>query len=292
MRYSRKNLKYTLEYARYTHIAIMYLIALIIFLFSHLPHKWWVFLTVLVVSAAIEPGLILKRAKHRIYGTFLALIILLPLLYFLQLNYRLVSTLMVLSFIAMSTSSMNPERYDISVFFITLIIFLITAQTATPDTLEGPLQLVLNRGICTLIGIMIILIGDHFLFNSYQYDLKSYLFNQLTVYDCLKKTVNELRETPIDAIGTYAFMKRLYTQFNEIYSLIAISANSLSLDFNTSSSIRQQIEAFQHTIWELRLEIFSLTSALMILKTEKEVQKHLLRYEELMKVAKQQFLKI
>lgn len=94
------------------------MVAMLIFLFSTFPEKWWVLITVLSVSAGIEPGLIIRRAKHRIGGTLLALIILIPLLYLLQLNYRLISILFVLAIVGLSVATLNTRRYDISVFLL------------------------------------------------------------------------------------------------------------------------------------------------------------------------------
>src|SRR5690606_5719406 len=126
-----------------------------LFLFTTIPERRWVLLTVLVISAGIEPGLIIQRSAHRIWGTFAALFILVPLLYLMQFNYRFVSVAFILAIIGLNVSSLNAKRYDITVFFITVAVFLLLAQTTDSNSPEGPFQMVVNRGSCTLIGIVI-----------------------------------------------------------------------------------------------------------------------------------------
>ena len=137
-----QNLKKKLEYARFIHLLVIYMVTLAIYLFTTIPHKRWILLTVLVISAGIEPGLILKRSKHRIMGTLLGLILLIPLLYTLQLNYRLVPVVFIIALIGMIVSSLKPSRYDISVFFITLSVIIcpttVQRHAAFACTLKRP----------------------------------------------------------------------------------------------------------------------------------------------------------
>ncbi len=144
------------------------------FLFTTLPENKWILLTVLVVSAGIEPGLILRRSKHRMGGTLAALLILVPLIYLMQLNYRFIPVLFIIAVIALNVTALNIQRYDISVFFVTLSVFLLLAQTTDTNSPQGPFEMMINRGICTLIGILIVLMGDYFLFQSYRYSHKLY----------------------------------------------------------------------------------------------------------------------
>ncbi len=290
MRYSRLSLKRQLDYARYNHLAMMFLIALLFFLISELPHKWWILSTVVIVSAAIEPGLMMQRANARIRGTLLALLLMIPLLYVLQLNYRFIPLTLILAFCFIGAAAMNPNRYDISVFFITIAIFLLTAQTTGAHTLEGPVEMVINRGLCTLIGITIIIIGDYFLFNSYQYAQKLHLFNQLNVYSCLQKNVRLLRTKPLKEISSYHFLNTMRDHFNDAYTKVSFSATSLSEDLKANAYIDQQVEQFQNTIWELRKVIFALTSAIIVLHDEHIIEHHLAEYRRLMAQARHQFI--
>ncbi|MGL5742723.1 MAG: FUSC family protein [Legionella sp.] len=101
----------------------MFLVAMWIYLFSTIPHNWWVLLTVIVISAGIEPWLIVRRAIHRIGGTFAALIILIPLIYLMQLNYRFIPVVFIAAITGLAVSSINTNRYDISVFSLPSLFF-------------------------------------------------------------------------------------------------------------------------------------------------------------------------
>jgi len=113
MQYEHLHLKRQLDYARYTHLAIMYLAAALLFIFSHVPHKWWIFLTVLVISTAVEPGLLIERAIARTKGTILALLLIIPLIYVLQLNYRLIPILMIAAGLGMAVTALNTKKYSV-----------------------------------------------------------------------------------------------------------------------------------------------------------------------------------
>lgn len=116
-------LKKKLDYARFTQLAVMFMVAMWIYLFTTIPHKWWVLLTVIMISAGIEPGLIIRRSIHRIGGTFAALLILIPLIYLMQINYRFIPVVFIFGIIGLAVTALNTRRYDISVFFIPSLFF-------------------------------------------------------------------------------------------------------------------------------------------------------------------------
>ncbi|AHE66256.1 FUSC family protein [Legionella oakridgensis] len=275
-------LKKRLEYARFSHLLIMFIIAVMIYAFSTLPHKWWIFLTILVISSGVEPGLIIRRSIHRIGGTLLALLFLIPLLYFLQLNYRLIPVFFIVAVIGMAVTSLNPGRYDICVFFITVVVFLLVAQTVEVVTPEGPVEMVLNRGICTIIGIMIIIAGDYFLFRAYRYSQKLYLYHQLMVYDFLRDIIVKIEQARLQEINSFQFIEQLRNEFNEHFAPIAISSENLKLDLKASAEMKQQVEIFQETIWKIRRLVFALCFSEVILPSPMATREHLHRYHQLM----------
>jgi uncharacterized membrane protein YccC len=279
-------LKKKLDYARFTHLAVMFMIAMFIYLFSTIPHKWWVLLTVIVISAGIEPGLIIKRAINRIGGTFAALVTLIPLIYFMQLNYRLIPVVFIIALIGLAVSSINTNRYDISVFFITLVVFLLLAQTTDANSNESPFAMVLNRGICTLIGISIVLIGDYFLFQTYHYSRKLYLFHQLMICNFFKNAVQQIIQSRSEKVNTFIFVEKLRGEIIKQYAPIAISSQNLKLEAKTSAQTKEQIDTFQETIWEIRRLIFALCISEFVLRSSTATQKHLQRFEQLMNKAK------
>jgi len=280
-----------LEYARFMHIFLLYAFALIIFLFSTLPHKWWVLLTILVVSSAIEPGLVLKKSMQRINGTFIALMLLIPMLYLMQLNYRLVSVFFVLMALGSTIVSLNTERYDVVVFFITTTIFLLLAQTTVTITPEGPFEMVMNRGVCTGIGVMLTIIADYFLFNGFDYSKKVHLLHQKQLIVFFESKIKEMTTPGAQHINAHIFLEKLREQVNQIFIPISTSAQSLSLDLKTHNEHKQQIALFQETAWQLRRVLFSIAFAQLILKSSKATQTHLKHYQTLIQQARRQTFK-
>ncbi|AYK03048.1 Uncharacterised protein [Legionella sainthelensi] len=283
-------LKRKLDYARFVHLAIMFMVAMLIYLFSNIPHKWWVLLTVIVISAGIEPGLIVKRAIFRIGGTFAALLILIPLLYLTQFNYRLIPVIFIVAVIGFSVSSINTNRYDISVFFITLIVFFLLAQTTEINSPEGPFVMMLNRGICTLLGVSIVLIGDYFLFQTYHYSQKLYLFHQMMVYNFFNDVVQQITQTSTQKINSSIFVAKLRTEVIKTCSPIAVSSQNLKLEAKVSPQTIKRIDVFQETIWEIRRVLFALSVSEFVLHSPTTTQKHLQRFNTLMNKAKNNFI--
>lgn len=287
---TQNTLKRKLDYARFVHLAIMFMVAMSIYLFSTIPHKWWVLLTVIVISAGVEPGLIVKRAIFRIGGTFSALLILIPLLYITQLNYRLIPVIFIIAIIGFSVSTGNTNRYDISVFFITMIVFFLLAQTTEINSPEGPFVMMLNRGICTLLGVAIVLIGDYFLFHTYHYSQKLYLFHQMVVYNFFNDTVQQITNTSSPKINSFLFVAKLRSQVIKTCAPIVVSSQNLKLELKVSPQTRARIDAFQETIWEIRRVLFALCVSEFVLHTPETTQKHLERFNTLMTQAKNNFI--
>ncbi|STY29881.1 Uncharacterised protein [Legionella wadsworthii] len=283
-------LKKKLDYARFTQLAMMFMVAMWIYLFTTIPHKWWVLLTVIMVSAGIEPGLIIRRAIYRIGGTFAALLVLIPLIYLMQLNYRLIPVVFIFGIIGLAVSSLNTRRYDISVFFITIVVFLLLAQTTDATSPEGPIEMVLNRGICTLIGAFIVLVGDYFLFQAYRYSQKLYLFHQMMVYDFFKSKVTQITRCRSEKINTFIFVEKLRGEVIKYCTPIAMSSENLKLEVKISPETKNKVDIFQETIWDLRRLLFALCVSEFVLHSAPATEKHLNEFKVLMNRARDNFI--
>lgn len=266
------------------------MIAMFLFLFTTIPERWWILLTVLVCSSGIEPGLVMRRSKQRIKGTLAALMIILPLIYCLRLNYRLIPVCFIVFFIALNVSALNTKRYDITVFFMTLMVFLLLAQTASDNRFNGSFEMVLNRGLCTLIGIAIVIFAEYFLFKSHRYSYKLYLFHQMTLYDFLQEKLTEVTRTQKEDINSFLFIERLRDQVIEHFSPIQVSAENLKLEKNTEPEIKKHVDLFQTTIWEIRRLLFALCFAKYVLDSPSVTSKHIAHFNELMNEAKANFI--
>ncbi|CDZ77144.1 integral membrane protein, YccS/YhfK family [Legionella massiliensis] len=283
-------LKKKLDYARFIHLALVFMVAMFLYLFSTIPEKRWILLTVLVVSAGIEPGLVIRRSAHRIGGTFAALLILIPLIYLMQLNYRFIPVLFTLVVIGLNVASLNTRRYDISVFFITLCVFLLLAQTTEANSPQGPFEMMINRGFCTLIGVIIVLSGDYFIFQSYRYSQKLYFFHQMLIYNFFKNKVKEINHCRQQGKNAFLFIERTRYQVIEHFAPISISSENLKLENKVSAKSKEQIDLFQETIWEIRRLLFALCMSELVLSSPEKTERHLQRFNDLMSRAKENFV--
>lgn len=285
-----EQLKKKLDYARFVHLAVIYMIAMFVYLFTTLPEKRWVLLTILVISAGIEPGLIIKRSIHRVGGTFAALLILIPLIYLMQLNYRCVSVLFIVVLIGLNVTSFNTSRYNISVFFMTLSVFLLLAQTTESTSPLGPFEMMVNRGVCTVIGAVIVLTADYFLFQQYRYSYKLYLFHQMMVYRFLHEALQRITRCRESQSNNFLFIERMRDHIIQYFAPILVSSDNLSLEHHVSAEDKERIVLFQNTIWELRRLLFALCMSELVLKSPEVTEKHRQQFQRLMHIAKDNFI--
>ncbi len=284
-------LKNKLDYARFLHLLLIFFVAMLAFLFSNLPHSWWILAMALGISSNMEPGLIVGNSFHRMRGTIYALLILLPLLYILQINYRILPIVFIIALIGFNVASFNLRRYDITIFFITLAIILLIAQTTYVNTPEGPIEVAINRGVSTIIGIVIVILGDYVLFNSYRYSQKLYLLHQVRVYNFSNYVVKEIGQASVRNKNKFLLITKLRTETNDVFKMIATSAENLKLDLKTSPQMKEEVDLFQNLIWELRRVIFAFCFSELMLKSPSMSEVHLIRFKQLMVEIRKNFIK-
>lgn len=286
----QENLKKKLDYARFGQISFVFTIGMAMYLFTTIPHNWWIFLTVMMMSAAIEPGLIIKKSINRGKGTLIGILLFLPLIYLLQLNYRFIPLVFIL--LGVGISIPNAKRYDISVIFMTMMVFTMNAYNFTVPTQEGPFETTLNRGICTVIGIIICIAGDHFLFRRFDYSRKVYFLLQHELCNTLEKKIDMIRSAHEQKLNRYLIVENLRESFNQIYSNIATSGESIRLSLTTNAEIKQKINDFSIIIWQLRKVGFGLYYSECILQDDKASQEHLERFKHLLDKARHNFISL
>lgn len=286
----QKNLKSKLNYARFGQISFVFTIGMAMYLFTTIPHNWWILLTVIMMSAAIEPGLIIKKSINRGKGTLIGILLFLPLIYLLQLNYRFIPLVFILLSIGISVP--NAKRYDISVIFMTMMVFTMNAYNFTVPTQEGPFEATLNRGICTVIGIIICIAGDHFLFRRFDYSRKLYFLLQHELCNMLEKKIEMIRNAHKQKLNRYLIVENLRESFNQAYTTIATSAESIRLSLNTNAETKQKINDFDITIWQLRKAVFGLYYSECILQHNQSSEEHLERFKYLIDKARHNFISL
>lgn len=264
---STKTLKQRLEFQRYLHLITIAAFALLFYVVSTFPEKWWILLTALVVSSGIQPGLIVRRSMFRIKGTLLALILLLPLLYLFQLNYRFIAVFFVLSCIGLTVSTLNTRRYDITVFFTTLLVFFLTAQENSSLQAKAPVEMLLNRGIATLIGVSIVLLSDYFLFNTFHYSKKLLLFEQLRLDEFFKRCCHDLEKKLPESVPVLQTISKLRAECNALFVSLGTTAENLQLELKSDKPLIERIDQYQTIIWDLRRLLFQMCFSALEVKS-------------------------
>ena len=286
----RLSLKQKLSYARFGQISLVFVVGLGLYLFTTIPHNWWIFLTVMMMSAAMEPGLIVKKSINRGKGTLIGIILFLPLIYLMHLNYRVIPLVFIL--LGLGISLPNARRYDISVVFMTIMVFTLTAYTFTTPLLEGPFEMMLNRGVCTVIGIIICLSGDYFLFGRFNYSRKVYFLLQHEVCRMLESKLNKICSAGETGLNPLLLVEDLRDSFNQSYSSIATSAESIRSSLTNSKSTKTKVVAFELILWQLRKVVFGVYYAECVLKDPASSAEHQQRFRLLMTQARQNMISL
>ena len=284
----RISLKQKLSYARFGQIAFVFVVGLGMYLFTTIPHNWWIFLTVMMMSAAIEPGLIVKKSINRGKGTLLGILIFLPMIYLMHFNYRVIS--LVFIFLGVGISLPNARRYDISVIFMTMMVFTLTAYTFTTPLLEGPFEMTLNRGVCTVIGIIICISGDYFLFGRFNYSRKVYFLLQHDVCEMLEaklKNICRFHETQQNIL---LLVEDLRDSFNSGYSSVATSGESIRSSLTNNRATKNKVVEFELILWQLRKVVFAVYYAECVLQDPASSMEHQQRFRVLMAKARQNMI--
>lgn len=281
-------LRSRLAMARLSQITLVYGIGLALYLFTTIPHNWWVFLTVLMMTAAIEPGLVIQKSINRGKGTILGIILFMPLIYLLQLNYRMIP----LTFILLACLLMvpNQRRYDLTVIFMTMMVFILNAYNFTTILLETPFQTSVNRIICTIIGIVVCIGGDYFLFRRFNYSRKLYYLLQRELCTTLEGKVERMLNSEMLGLNAYLVVEDLRNTLNGKFSEIVTSATSLNYDLRSDEILKYKIQHFDQIMWQMRRQIYAIYYCKFVKKDQIAATHHYQRFEESIIAAKNNFI--
>lgn len=271
---------------RLAQITIVYALGLIVYLFTTLPHNWWVFLTVMMMTAAIEPGLVVQKSINRGKGTLIGIILFIPLITLLQFNYRFIP----LTFIILACLLFIPtaKRYDLTVIFMTMMVFMLTAYNYTTPLIEGPLEVTLNRAICTVVGVFICLGGDYILFKRFNYSRKLYYLLQRELCIILKQKVQYMLEN--ENKNLLVVVEDLRTVLNTKFAEINNSATSLKYDLRSDKITKANVVQFETAMWKLRKDIYSIYYCQYVNKDAVKLQENVNRFYNSLHIAEKNFI--
>ena len=282
------NLRNHLAIARLGQITLVYAVGLALYLFTTIPHNWWIFLTVLMMTAAVEPGLVIQKSINRGKGTILGIIFFMPLIYLLQLNYRMIP----LTFILLACLLMvpNQRRYDLTVIFMTMMVFILNAYNFTTVLLETPFQTSVNRAICTILGIVVCIGGDYFLFKRFNYSRKLYFLLQRELCITLEGKVERMLNSEILGLNAYLVVEDLRNTLNGKFSEIATSATSLNYDLRSDEILKYKIQRFDQIMWQMRRQFYAIYYCNFVKKDQIATIDHYQMFKDLIDSGKNNFI--
>ncbi|MFT6834640.1 MAG: hypothetical protein ACJA0H_000672 [Francisellaceae bacterium] len=280
----RQRLKLNLELARVIQLTCMFAVGFSIFIFSYLPHKWWVILTVLIISAAYEPGLLVKKSWQRGRGTLVGLVVAWIILSLLDLNFRFIPLILII--IASITYAIPARIYGVQTACVTVFIFISYSLLPTESSV---FQNMVDRAICTSLGIIICMAGDYLLFAKYKYSKRNYSIMQreicLIMHRSVTKTIS-LKGLPV----SNARMQRLREEFSLTFGKIAASSEGIQYDFDATKITKDKIKKFDDYIWEMRTQVSSINYCALLSKDYKMLDKHVAKFYGLLELAKRNYI--
>lgn len=283
-------IKNKLTVARVGQITIVYTIGLMMYLFTTIPHSWWIFVTVLMMSAAMEPGLVIQKSVNRGKGTLMGIILFIPLIYLLQLDYRFIPLVLILACCFINVPS--AKRYDLSVVAMTIMVLTLTAYTFNKSIIAGPIVEGLNRAICTMIGIFICIGGDYFLFSRFKYSKKVYYVLQHELCNLLEEQLLLIQDFHQKHMNAVILVDKIRERLNGKFSELNTSGNSLLFDMKIDNKTKNMVKHFDEIAWYLRREVYAVFYCTSILEDKAASVIHLARFQELLIQAKDSIIKL
>lgn len=264
---------------RFLQLLAIYAFGLGAYLFTKFPHNIWILFAVLAISG-FDTGLQGTRALKRIKGSIAGLILVLPLFYFCQLNYRLIPLGFILSACFMWLP--NSKNYHVTIVFFIFLLFFLTAYSFTAPTLEGPTEFVVNRLVCEVTAILICLGADYVVFSKFNYSRKVYFLLQFEACKMFEEKCEKI-----------VLSHKLNKEMDNLFIDIENSKESLLKDLRTDQETKERLIQFANILPRLRNEIYSIYYRVHILKeSQPEIQIHILEFKKILEQAKNNFISV
>jgi uncharacterized membrane protein YccC len=277
-----------LLFARFLHLAVMFMTGLILYRFTTISHGWWIYSTVVLILASSSPGLMAQASLNRGIGNIWAAILFIPFIYILQMNYRLIPLFLVLCGVLCNVMPHNKARF--SVFYITVVLFITNSFNINTVIIESPIELSIKRFICTMIAISICMASDYVFFRRYKYAGKVYILYQRVIYAALKRQMQTIIRHKLDAHNKVILVSKLRVDMNQNFLNLSTSGDALYLDYDTKEDTKVKIKRFDAIAWKLRKLIFATYHAKFVLNDGYIAMDYKAKFDALMEQAKLNFI--
>ncbi len=274
--------------ARFIQLICIYIAALLLFLFTTIPHARWIDSTVILLLASNNPGLLYQKSFERGLGTLYGVVLFVPFIYLMHINYKLIPLALIL--FALLNNVTTAKRHDIMVMFTTLALFTLSSFNDIENIVEGPIETMIKRFVCTLIGIFLCLIGDYLFFRRYDYTRKLYRFHQLEVYRTLVKHMNMVTRHDVKNSNRFILIDKLRSNLNQIFVNITTSGDGLFYGYDTQEATKDNIKNFKESMWQMRKLIFVAYHAKCVSQDDLMALECKAKFDEQAKIAQRSFI--
>ena len=184
----------------------------------------------------------------------------------------------------------NQRRYDLTVIFMTMMVFMLNAYNYTPILVETPFETCVNRAICTIIGIVVCIGGDYFLFRRFYYSRKLYFLLQRELCLTLEQKVERMFSSAELGLNAYLVVEDLRNTLNGRFSEITNSATSLKYDLRSNQLIKYKVDQFDKIMWELRRQIYAIYYCRFVRKDHIAAKNNYTNFQMLITKARNSFI--
>jgi hypothetical protein len=143
-----------------------------------------------------------------------------------------------------------------------------------------------------MIGIIICIAGDYFLFGRFDYSRKVYFLLQHELCNMLEQKIKLICSAHEQKLNNFIIVENLRESFNQVYTNLATSGESIKFSLTSSVETKQKVNEFSIIIWQLRKVAFGLYYAECILKDHSKSIEHQERFKHLMDKARHNFISL
>jgi len=223
---------------------------------THLPHGYWLLLTISVVYIGVHQGHVLQRANHRILGTALGFL----------LAYLFVNTLMYQDYrwgysfpflyVGMFYLYRITANYVIFVTILTCYIGVYFAVLEGPETNFFLFGTLFNRLACTLIGVVFVLVLELTVFPRARRTEHLFERNLASLLRDLSESVPTLCDHYVHrtalADGEWRLLSRIVEKHASVRSLSQLMGYELNLDRGYQAFCSRNVRQIDELIDGLR----------------------------------------
>ncbi|MDC0534320.1 FUSC family protein [Francisellaceae bacterium] len=288
----QQSLKLKMNLARAWHVSILFGVGLWIFT-TQLPMAWWTLNSIILVSTAYEPGLIITKGIHREKGTITGLLIILLAFYLFQLNFRFVVVFFI--FCACMTPSITyPKRYDVQAMYLTFYALLLVSFIFDHNNEQPALALseaAFAGLIAATLGIVICAVLDYPLSKKMNYSRFNYHILQQEFCHTAPRVLTDILNYKGQK-NSISKVNKVSDKLNTLLDSTSVAGENYYADLTVTKEDREKINKFEHYMWQIRTQLSPIQFHAIYQPNDQKLDLHIEKLNELINQAKIYYIKV